>query len=165
MRKETLEKMSEKILEYAEHKEENRNIDTIQLAKCSGFRVVEALTLDADEDGFVKTAAESGGIIGVNIDRSIQSKRYIIAHEFACFVLYSSVGKKPFLHRKVAAHRRAREKEAEYLARCILMPRNTFLPAYRKLRQNRSRSRIVSELQEAFCVPKEVAEARIRDLI
>ena len=118
MRKETLEKMSEKILESAEHKEENRNIDTIQLAKCSGFRVVEALTLDADEDGFVKTA-----------------------------------------------HRRAREKEAEYLARCILMPRNTFLPAYRKLRQNRSRSRIVSELQEAFCVPKEVAEARIRDLI
>ena len=29
MRKETLEKMSEKILESAEHKEENRNIDTI----------------------------------------------------------------------------------------------------------------------------------------
>lgn len=53
----------------------------------------------------------------------VQRRRFIIAHEYGHFVLHKSDAKQ-YAHRDTSRREALEEKEADYFARCLLMPRN-----------------------------------------
>lgn len=81
-----------------------------------------------DDDAYIPNT-DTNRLISVNRDLSVDDeyiynlkKRFIIAHEFAHFVLHKK-NNTQFAHRNIDKKDSANEKEAEYFARCLLMPK------------------------------------------
>ncbi len=81
-----------------------------------------------DDDEFIPDT-DTHRLISVNRDLGVDDeyiynlkKRFIVAHEFAHFVLHKNEHTQ-FAHRDTDKKNTPEEREADYFARCLLMPR------------------------------------------
>ena len=84
------EKVTSLLSQHGYNPKSDNYVDIVDLVKKEGFSVGNALLSDSD-DGFLAirpTESNYDKIIGVNANRSIELKRFIIAHEFAHSVLH-----------------------------------------------------------------------------
>lgn len=145
-------------------------IDVIHIAKQLGFQVGIAL-LDKDEDGFIIVqegeeeilGIKTDKLIGVNADRELKWKRFIIAHELAHFILHCN--ESIYAHRDHRKGKNSTENEADYFAANILMPKSKFKKAYNELGKIEYNKNVkVSLLSEMFIVTEKMIQRRIEEL-
>lgn len=113
-------------------------LDIVDFVQTHGF-VVGNAELDDNEDGFLAIQPmESpkntgnvpyGKVIGVNSKRTLNWKRFIIAHEFAHSVLHYEDGN-IYLHRENKKGKGDEENKADYFAAALLMPKDSFKRMY-----------------------------------
>ena len=140
----------------------SKGVDIIELAHKIGF-VVGNAGLDDNDDGFImvnEDADEILGIktkklIGVNVDRDYEKKRFIIAHEIGHYTLHCRGGK-IFAHRDSAHGRSEEENDVDYFAACLLMPEDAFKKAFK--------GNEIEELSRIFEVPVDSIKRRIDEL-
>ena len=80
-----------------------------------------------DDENFIENT-ETHKLIAINSEllneeNFIQRRRFIIAHEYAHYILHKK-DKMQFAHRDTSKRETAAEKEADYFARCLLMPKD-----------------------------------------
>lgn len=82
-------------LSLAQYTIGNRSVDVIDVAKRLGFVVGNAV-LNEEDDGFIVVeegkkeimGIKTDKLIGVNSDRPLEWKRFIIAHELGHYILH-----------------------------------------------------------------------------
>lgn len=172
MEKQAIEqKVSTLLAQYEYSSENDTELDIVSFVHKHNF-VVGNADLPNNEDGFLAIQprnAEEGAtadkIIGVNAKRPLELKRFIIAHEFAHWVLHYQKGK-AFLHRENVKGKDDKENDADYFAAALLMPQNSFKRVYSELEsQGLSRSVICSQLASIFKVPLESVLRRIDEVV
>lgn len=137
-------------------------VDIIDFAHHYGFKVVNA-DLDEKEDGFIAMTSKFK-LIAVNAKRSLEWKRFIIAHEFGHSILHYTQGDSAYLHRESVKGKNELENAADYFAAALLMPKNAFLKQYLKLKgQGLSENTICMQLSSIFKVPLESVSRRIQE--
>ncbi len=144
-------------------------LDVVNFAQSFGF-VVGNAKLPEGEDGFL--AIQPGTfkkgeskIIGVNVNRSLDWKRFIVAHELAHSVLHYREGQ-IYLHRENKKGKNSDENDADYFAAALLMPEESFRRMYTSLNDGqRDRSTICSELSKIYRVPFESVSRRIDEIL
>ena len=108
--------------------------------------------------------AEYQKVIGVNVERELGWKRFIIAHEFAHSILHYQEGR-IYLHREHTKGKNADENDADYFAAALLMPRNSFRRVYTELTQKGLHKKtICSQLAREYGVPLESVTRRIEEI-
>lgn len=141
-------------------------VDIMSVVQSLGFDVGNA-NLKEDNDGFLiiqQDKSMDSKIIGVNSTRSLEWKRFIIAHEFAHSILHYTDGK-TYLHRENKKGKNKQENEADYFAAAILMPREEFCKAFNKLQaEGMNRTAICLQLSSMFKVPLESVGRRIEEV-
>lgn len=174
MEKLQIEERATKLMESIGYCDNDEAIDIIRIAKSLGFAVGNAL-LTEDDDGFIiveEGAASILGIktdklIGVNSERTLEWKRFIVAHEIAHYLLhYSSQGNQGmYAHRDHRKGRNDVENEADFFAACLLMPREKVVEKFKELKDKKlSMSEIVLLLAKRFAVTQKMTERRIEEL-
>lgn len=175
MEKRKIADESKKILE--EFNYQSGEVDVLELAKQLGFQVGIAPLID-EEDGFIivddstnsiqkLTGLRTDKIIGVNSERDIQTKRFIIAHELGHYCLHyeEEVSDGMYAHRENRKGKNDNENDADFFAACLLMPGKSFDKKYRELRDKElSEDDIVILLANHFNVPKESAARRVVEI-
>lgn len=139
-------------------------VDIIDFAHHYGFNVVNA-NLEEKDDGFIAITSNLK-LIAVNAERSLEWKRFIIAHEFGHYVLHP-VKEKDYLYRKRENVKGKNESEnaADYFAAALLMPKKAFLKQYQDLKeQELSENTICMQLSSIFKVPLDSVSRRILEL-
>ena len=116
------------------------SVDVIDVAKRLGFVVGNAV-LNEEDDGFIVVeegrkeimGIKTDKLIGVNSDRSLAWKRFIIAHELGHYVLHFKEKnlKGLYAHRDHKRGRDELENEADFFAANLLMPRESFENKYK----------------------------------
>jgi len=160
------EKVTRLLSQNGYNPEKDNYVDIVDLVKKEGFSVGNVLLSDSD-DGFLairpaKNTYEK--IIGVNATRSIELKRFIIAHEFAHSVLHYESGQ-IFLHRENKKGKDEEENDADYFAAALLMPRRSFQRVYEQLKAAElSESTIRLNLAMIYGVPAESVVRRIKEV-
>lgn len=100
-------------------------------------------------------------IIAVNSNRSFERKRFLIAYEFARYILNYG-GERFFKHTKETS---VCEENLSYFALALLMPKNSFKQYYNKLRINGAfGNSLVIQLSSEYQVALENVSQRIQDL-
>lgn len=100
-------------------------------------------------------------IIAVNSNRSFERKRFLIAYEFACYIL-NHKGEKFFKHTKRTS---ACEENLSYFALALLMPKTSFKQYYNKLKSNGTfGNSLIIQLSSEYQVALENVSQRIQDL-
>nr|QGT51458.1 hypothetical protein Unknown280_1500 [uncultured Spirochaetaceae bacterium] len=161
-------------LKSAQYIISERSVDVIDVAKRLGFVVGNAV-LNEEDDGFIvveEGAEEIMGIktdklIGVNSNRSLEWKRFIIAHELGHYVLHFKKKnlKGLYAHRDHKRGHSELENEADFFAANLLMPRESFEKKYTKIKQiYKNDKEIVDALSKHFIVTIRMAERRIEEL-
>lgn len=136
-------------------------VDIVSLVKKYGFLVGNA-ELDDNEDGFLIISGDQK-IIGVNKSRSLDLKRFVIAHEFAHSVLHYERGQ-VFLHREHKKGKGNDENDADYFAAALLMPKTAFLREYNRLKDQGVESKLICfQLSSLFKTPIESVIRRIEE--
>lgn len=159
--------------EYGYVFEKDDYVDIVDFVQHFGFIVGNA-KLDDHEDGFlaIQTSdmAKNGNelandkIIGVNAKRSLDWKRFIIAHEFAHSVLHYKVGE-IYLHRENKKGKDEEENDADYFAAALLMPEESFKRLYRQFKEAGSNeTAICLQLSTIFKVPLDSVSRRISEV-
>lgn len=146
--------------------EKNIYVDSVQLAGFFGFEVEESDSLSASEDGCI-TVSEDGTEknILVNNLRSFESKRFIVVHELAHYLLHYMGNGTFFKHRENKKGKSIEENDADYLAACLLMPKDSFKKLYTILKHSgKNHVEIVDELQIRYRTPIESIERRIGEV-
>lgn len=149
-------------------------IDIVEVAKKLDFVLVNA-RLGENDDGFIivdEGADEILGfktdkLIGVNSNRDVPWKRFIIAHELGHFLLeYENTKKAQFAHRDHRKGKNKRENEIDYFAASILMPKILYTHEFDSLRKidRLDLSQIELLLSDKFQVTKNMAKRRIQEL-
>ena len=166
MEKQAIEKqVSALLLDYGYSFEEDSYLDIVDFVQKLGFTVGNAMLQD-HEDGFlaIRPQANNDKIIGVNFDRSLDFKRFIIAHEFAHSVLHYQAGQ-VYLHREHKKGKSLEENDADYFAAALLMPQASFLRVYKLLLESgMNKNAICFRLASIFKVPFESAARRIEEV-
>lgn len=173
MRKQDIERQVTALLtQYGYSFDYDTSIDVVDFVRRLGFTVGNA-DLPDNEDGFL--AIKPGNsknppysapekIIGVNADRNLALKRFIIAHEFAHWVLHYKDGE-VLLHRESRKGKGSDENDADYFAAALLMPRKSFLRVYNDLKSNGLNDNVVrTQLAATFKTPFESASRRIDEI-
>ena len=112
----------------------------------------------------IDTDTEYQKVIGVNVERELGWKRFIIAHEFAHSILHYQEGR-IYLHREHTKGKNADENDADYFAAALLMPRNSFRRVYTELTQKGLHKKtICSQLAREYGVPLESVTRRIEEI-
>ena len=150
------------------------SVDVIDVAKRLGFVVGNAV-LNEEDDGFIVVeegrkeimGIKTDKLIGVNSDRSLEWKRFIIAHELGHYVLHFKekhlVGL--YAHRDHKRGHNELENEADFFAANLLMPRESFENKYNEIKQVYKNDReIVDALSKHFIVTTRMTERRIGEL-
>jgi len=164
-----IEKAAEKLIEEINYC--NGEVDIIEVASCLGFKIGNA-SLSNNEDGFVIIDKSKSSIfdintnklIGVNCNRTLDFKRYVIAHELGqCFLHYDpKVINGKYAHR---LHIKGNnEIDADYFASCLLMPASDFLSKYNELKDKITTEDTNFLLAKKFNVPSFAVENRINDI-
>lgn len=152
-------------------------VDILELAKELGFQVGIAPLID-EEDGFIivddstssiqrLTGLKTDKIIGVNSERNIQTKRFIIAHELGHYCLHykEEVSDGMYAHRENRKGKNENENDADFFAACLLMPEKAFGKKYKELKdKGLLEDEIVILLANHFNVPKESATRRVAEV-
>ena len=165
-------KVSTLLAQYGYSFDHDTDVDIVDFTRRLGFIVGNA-ELPDNEDGFLAIQPqdpEKNGdvvtrkIIGVNVKRPLDLKRFIIAHEFAHWVLHYQDGQ-VFLHRENKKGKNNEENDADYFAAALLMPKASFTRVYSELKsQNLSKSVICSQLASTFKAPLESISRRIDEI-
>ena len=139
MDKALIEKKVGELFERIGYDGDREEIDIIQIAKKLGFAVGNAL-LDNDDDGFIIVqegvdnilGIKTDKLIGVNSKRTLEWKRFIIAHEIAHYILHYSNEKRNgmYAHRDHKKGKNDLENDADYFAASLLMTRDKFTKKY-----------------------------------
>ncbi len=148
-------------------------VNIIDFVHNLGFIVGNA-RLDDGEDGFLAIQASDKAkdgneisndkIIGVNSKRTLEWKRFIIAHEFAHFILHYKMGG-VYLHRENKKGKGSEENDADYFAAALLMPRDSFQRLYNQFKdQSLNENAICLQLASIFKVPLDSVSRRINEV-
>lgn len=149
-------------------------VNIVDFTRHFGF-VVGNAQLDDAEDGFLviqkSNMAKNGfevsneKIIGVNAKRSLDWKRFIIAHEFAHSVLHYKTGE-IYLHRENKKGKCDEENAADYFAAALLMPKKSFERLYRQFEVNGlNNTAICLQLASIFKVPLDSVSRRVGEVL
>lgn len=159
-----IEKNVESLLKQSGYSENTDSyMDIIDFAHHYGFNVVNA-DLDEKEDGFIAITSKLK-LIAVNAKRSLEWKRFIIAHEFGHSILHYKQGDTAYLHRESVKGKNETENAADYFAAALLMPKKAFLKQYQNLKeQGLSENTIYMQLCSIFKVPLESVSRRIQEI-
>jgi len=171
MERQEIEKQVSTLLETDGYNfERDSDVDVVSMSRGLGFLVGNA-DLSDDEDGFLMiqpksdTTSEGLRVIGVNAKRSLEYKRFVIAHELGHSILHYKEGR-IYLHREKRKGKDADENDADYFAAALLMPRASFSRIYRQLQEKGSnRNAICLQLASIFKVPQESVVRRIEEVI
>lgn len=143
-------------------------VDSARVATSLGFKVGESSRLDEKEDGFISISADKKNLlIGVNHDRSLDYKRFVVSHEVGHYYLHyeNTTLKSAVMHRENIKGKNAKENEADFFAACLLMPTKSFLKQYNILKEKGyTGDEIVSNLQRIFRTPEESIKRRIEEV-
>lgn len=170
MEKKNIEERAQKVLDaYQYNYKEDTYVDSVCLARFFGFDVQELSSLPASEDGSVTVSINSEDnstekCIVVNDFRSFEYKRFIIAHELAHYLLHYTGNNKFFMHRENVKGKNLEENDADFLAVCLLMPKQSFKNQYELLKHGRSSQEVLRELQQKFRTPEESIKRRIEEV-
>lgn len=148
-------------------------VDIVDFVQHLGFIVGNAQLSDG-EDGFLaiqaSNMAKNGAgisndkIIGVNSKRSLDWKRFIIAHEFAHSVLHYKTGE-IYLHRENKKGKDDEENDADYFAAALLMPKESFKRLYNQFKkEGLNDTAICLQLATVFKVPFDSVSRRISEV-
>ena len=147
-------------------------VDVVQLAKNLGFAVlnVQSKAVTDDLDGFLLINEDdnnildtkSNRVIGVNVNREFDVKRFIIAHELGHFKL-KYAGERIFAMRDSKHGRSEEENEIDFFAACLLMPRNGFIKSYEDAK-NEAPENVIKRLACEFKVPEKGVLRRLQEL-
>lgn len=159
------------------HPEINQNnFDLIEFIKdkyC--FEIVEA-PLDDETTGFILVderqklrfrSFDTHRIIVTNLhlvkfNNYLQKRRFIVAHEFGHFVLHKKTEQIQFAKRDTEHFNTKEEQEAEYFARCLLMPENRMKDSFS--RYDLPISDKVEKICKEFNVTENKARYRLQEL-
>lgn len=169
-----IEKSVSNTLDLAKYIIGNCSIDVIDVAKKLGFVVGNAV-LNEEDDGFIVVeegrneimGIKTDKLIGVNSNRSLEWKRFIIAHELGHYILHFKEKNIEglYAHRDHNRGHNELENEADFFAANLLMPRENFEARYRKMKQvYQDDKEIVEALAKHFIVTIRMAERRIEEL-
>ena len=97
-------------------------------------------------------------------DDFLRRKRFIIAHEYAHFILHKK-DEVQFAHRDTSKKDTTKEKEADYFARCLLMPKE-LVEQFMKLDMfiDASESQKIEFISNAFNVTAKKSRQRLLEL-
>ena len=147
-------------------------VDVVQLAKNIGFAVlnVQYKAENDDLDGFLLINEDdndilntnSNKVIGVNVNREFNVKRFIIAHELGHFKLKRE-GQRIFAMRESKHGRSEEENEIDFFAACLLMPKNGFKKHYEDAK-NEDPEKVIKTLSYEFKVPEKSVLRRLYEL-
>ena len=166
MQKKKIEQRADRVLQAFQYNDgEDIYVDAVKLARFFGFTVEEKADLMETEDGSV-TVSEDGTQrnIVINDNRSIETKRFIIVHELAHYLLHYMGAGKFFRHRENTKGKNLEENDADYLAACLLMPTKSFRTQYNIAKKDKPQQGIVADLQNKFRTPWESIERRINEI-
>lgn len=166
MEKNEIERKAHEVLEfYREYVPGKGYVDATKLVSLFGFNVLEDYNLPLSEDGCITvSASEDVQEIKVNGYRSIERKRFIIAHELAHYLLHYKGDGKLFRHRENIKGKDLEENDADYFAACLLMPTDSFKSSYLSYRQLYSYPEMVRRLELDFKTPRESILRRIEEV-
>ncbi|MCI8604774.1 MAG: ImmA/IrrE family metallo-endopeptidase [Ruminiclostridium sp.] len=118
------EKVSNLLTYYNLGSSNHDNIDIVKFAGAVGFRVGESKKLLDIEDGFIFISeSRKEYLIGVNYNRTLEEKRFIVAYELAHYFLhYDENSKVNYLHRKYIKRKKEKENDTDFFAKCIMKP-------------------------------------------
>ena len=166
-----IEKKALQTLEDIGYKDETDEVDIIKVANLLGIQVGNA-SLDDAMDGFIIInegnnkilGVPTDKLIGVNSDRTLQWKRFIIAHEIGHYKMHYS-GEGMYAHRDHVNGKNEKENEADFFAANILMPRSKFTDRYKELsNKGLGKQEIVVLMADKFMVTHRMAERRVEEL-
>lgn len=149
-------------------------VDVIGIAKGIGFVVGNAV-LNEEDNGFIvvkEGAAEVLGVatdklLGVNSDRSLEWKRFIIARELGHYVLhFKEKGLSGlYAHRDCGREPDELEQEADVFAMNLLLPKESVMKRFEGASQVfETDAEIVSMLSKCFVVSSSMVEKRLTEL-
>ena len=169
-----IEKSVLNTLSSAQYSVSNCSVDVIDVAKRLGFVVGNAV-LNEEDDGFIVVeegrkeimGIKTDKLIGVNSDRSLEWKRFIIAHELGHYILHFKEKnlKGLYAHRDHNRGHNELENEADFFAANLLMPRESFEKKYKEIKQvYKNDKEVVEALSKHFIVTIRMTERRIEEL-
>ena len=151
-------------------------LDVINVAHNLGF-TVGISALPAWDDGFILVDNVKEHIqrliglltdkaIGVNAERDLQTKRFIIAHEIGHYKLhYNENDGVLYARREDVKGKDAEENDADYFAACLLMPQKHFKERYDELKgKGLLEDDIITLLQKYFNTPYESVKRRLKEI-
>ncbi len=155
-------------------------VDIINIAEKLGFEVM-SMKLPEEEDGFIIINESSSvlsyrhinKLIGVNYNRSLAWKRFIIAHELGHY--YLEYANNPndlfgmYASRESNKGRSKDENKADFFAACLLMPRVFFEKAFNDIKRTFKDGKVdmaymIFTLSQKFIVTERMAQRRIEEL-
>ena len=151
-------------------------VDVINVANSLGF-TVGISALPNWDDGFILVDNVKEHIqkliglftdkaIGVNAERDLQTKRFIIAHEIGHYKLhYNENDGALYARREDVKGKDAEENDADYFGACLLMPKKHFKEKYDGLKnKGLLEDEIVTLLQKYFNTPYESVKRRLVEI-
>ena len=174
MEKQQIEDKVAELLKEVEYHDTGEVVDIIQIAKNLGFAVGNAMLTD-DEDGFIIVkegekeilGIKTDKLIGVNSQRTLEWKRFIVAYEIAHYYLHYSSARNNgmYAHRDHRKGKNDVENDADYFAACLLMPKTSFKEKFNELKdKDLSLDEIILLLAKKFVATPRMTERRIGEL-
>lgn len=174
MDKAMIERKAAETLEKVNYNDSADSIDVIEVAKKLGF-VVGIASVSDDMDGFIIVeegkeeilGVSTDKLIGVNVSKELEWKRFIVAHEIGHYVLHYNrdADHGMYAHREHRKGKNERENEADFFAANLLMPRERFLKKYNELNQKElSYNDLVILLANKFVVTQNMTKRRFQEL-
>jgi Zn-dependent peptidase ImmA (M78 family) len=145
-------------------------IDIVALLKKNDF-VIQQMDLPSKTTGLIIVNDEEeigdthiNRLIVVSKLKNYLQSRFIVAHEYAHFVLHKKTDQPLFAHRDLDGHETTiLEKEAECLARCLLMPQELVLSKLYSVNNKYNENEKISFIANEFRVTDAKAKVRLAD--
>lgn len=164
MEKKKIEFRANKVLDaFGYSDNQDSYVDSARLASSFGFKIEEEPMLEHEDGSLYVSDDGKEKYIVINDNRSLESKRLIIAHELSYYLLYYTPGNGVFIHRG-NEKMKSEDKDADYMALCLLMPRKSFCAQYKAVKSGKSKAEIIASLKVCFAVPREDIERRISEI-
>lgn len=152
-------------------------VDIVSIVQKDDF-VVEPTLMNMETTGCIfinETKRHKSRLILVNKqfenpenedDVVFKKSRFITAHEYGHYILHKNESEFMFAHRDTYHRTEPKELEADYFARSILMPLNTFsdLYDYYNEESNGDMEYVVYRLSQLFQVTRNKVNKRIEDM-
>lgn len=170
--------ITKKYNEYMNEDKKNGYVDIIKIAQDLGF-VVGNVKLKDDSDGFIIVnekedqilGIKTSKLIGVNEKRSLEWKRFIIAHEIGHYILHyiDNAVELDGLYacREHIKGKNETENQVDFFAACLLMPADFFKKKFNEVKEEKktmTKSEIAQELSRNFLVTSMMVLRRIDEL-